>query len=245
MSDSAQPDKVFLSAEWRQLVFLNYAVDPALLQNFVPRGTLLDSFDGKTYMSLVGFRFCNTRLFGKLALPFHSDFEEVNLRFYVRREAGSEVRRGVVFIKEIVPKPAIALTARLAYGENYVSLPMRHKVEAAPERCNLEYAWKHQGNWSRISASTNSAEKLPAEGSLEQYITEHYWGYSRQRSGETVEYRVEHESWPVRATSAAEFEGDATALYGKDLGAVVLATPDSAHIAEGSFVRVYRGQKIA
>ena len=245
MSDSVQADKVFLSAEWRQLVFLNYAVDPALLQNFVPRGTLLDSFDGKTYASLVGFRFCNTRLFGKVALPFHSNFEEVNLRFYVRREAGSEVRRGVVFIKEIVPKPAIALTARLAYGENYVSLPMSHKIETTSEGVNLEYAWKHRGTWSQIVAATNSAEELPAENSIERYITEHYWGYSRQRSGGTVEYRVEHESWPVRAASAAEFEGDATALYGKDVGAIVLATPDSAHIAEGSFVRVHRGQKIA
>jgi uncharacterized protein len=245
VTDPAQADKVFLSAEWRQLVFLNYAVYPTLLRNYVPRGTLLDSFDGKTYISLVGFRFCKTRLFGKLAIPFHSEFEEVNLRFYVRREVGSEVRRGVVFIKEIVPKPAIALTARIAYGENYISLPMSHKVEAVSERLNLEYAWKHEGNWAQISASTDSAEKLPAERSLEQYITEHYWGYSKQKSGGTVEYRVEHESWPVRGATAAQFAGDATGLYGKDFGRVVLGPPDSAHIAEGSSVRVYRGHKIA
>ncbi len=245
MSDSAKSDKVFLSAEWRQLLFLNYAVDPALLHIFVPRGTELDFFAGKTYVSVVGFRFCNTRLFGKFALPFHAEFEEVNLRFYVRRETGSEVRRGVVFIKEIVPKPAIAITARLAYGENYVSLPMRHKIEATSEGVSLEYAWKHRGAWSQILASTNSAEKLPAENSLERYITEHYWGYSKQRSGGTVEYRVEHESWPVRTISAAKFSGDAASLYGREFAALLSAPPDSAHFADGSFVKVYRGREIA
>ena len=245
MSDSAKSDKVFLSADWRQLVFLNYAVDPALLQNFVPRGTELDFFDGKTYVSLVGFRFCNTRLFGKLALPFHSEFEEVNLRFYVRREVGTEVRRGVVFIKEIVPKPAIALTARLVYGENYVSLPMRRKIAASSEGVNLEYSWKHRGDWSQIVATTNSAERLPTENSLERYITEHYWGYSRQRSGGTVEYRVEHESWSLRTVATAKFVGDAAALYGKEFASLLSRPPDSAHFADGSSVSVYRGREIA
>ncbi len=245
MSDSAQSGKVFLTAEWRQLVFLNYAVDPALLQSFVPRGTELDFFAGKTYVSLVGFRFCNTRLFGKFALPFHSEFEEVNLRFYVRREVGDEVRRGVVFIKEIVPKPAIARTARLVYGENYVSLPTRHKIETTAEHMNLEYAWKHRGHWSQIVASTNSPEVLPQENSLERYISEHYWGYSRQRSGGTMEYRVEHESWPVRTVSAAKFAGDAAALYGREFAALLSAPPDSAHFAGGSFVKVCQGRKIA
>lgn len=245
MSDTARPGKVFLSAEWRQLVFLNYAVDGALLQTFVPRGTELDSFEGETYVSLVGFRFCKTRLFGTLSIPFHSEFEEVNLRFYVRREVGSEVRRGVVFIKEIVPKCAIAATARLVYGENYISVPMRHKIETTSERLNLEYAWKHQGGWSQISASAHCAEKPPAENSLEQYITEHYWGYSRQMSGGTVEYRVEHESWHVRAASTAKFEGNAALLYGRELGALVSAPPNSAHLADGSFVKVLQGTRIA
>ncbi len=244
MSDSAQSGKVFLTAEWRQLVFLNYAVDRALLQKFVPSGTELDFFGGKTYVSLVGFRFCNTLLFGKLALPFHSEFEEVNLRFYVRREVGTEVRRGVVFIKEIVPKMAIAITARLVYGENYISLPMRHKIETTTEGLHLEYAWKHRGNWSQIAASTTAEEKLPAENSLERYITEHYWGYSRQRSGGMMEYRVEHESWPVRPVSAAKFTGDAAALYGRGFAALLSAPPDSAHFADGSFVKVFRGREI-
>ncbi|MGA8767010.1 MAG: DUF2071 domain-containing protein, partial [Candidatus Acidiferrales bacterium] len=112
-------ERVFLSAEWRDLVMLNYEVEPRLLRPYVPRGTELDSFGGKTLVSLVGFQFLRTKLFGVLPLPFHSNFDEVNLRFYVRRPAVDGDRRGVVFIREIVPKRAVALLARVAYGENY------------------------------------------------------------------------------------------------------------------------------
>src|SRR5882724_3365163 len=119
---------VFLSAEWRDLVMLNYEVDSRLLAKYVPPGTVLDSFLGKTYVSLVGFRFCRTKLFGMVAVPLHSNFDEVNLRFYVRRKEGHENRRGVVFIAEMVPKRAIATMARLIYGENYVCLPMKHHI---------------------------------------------------------------------------------------------------------------------
>jgi uncharacterized protein len=121
-------EKVFLSAEWRDLVMLNYEIDPRLLAEYVPAGTVADSFMGKTYVSLVGFRFCRTKLFGAITIPFHSNFDEVNLRFYVRRQEGAESRRGVVFIAEIVPRQAVAKVARALYRENYRCLPMRHHV---------------------------------------------------------------------------------------------------------------------
>src|SRR5437762_3922444 len=217
----ANSSNIFLSAKWLDLVFLNYAVEPELLRPFVPSGTALHSFDGKTYVSLVGFRFCETKLWGKVAVPFHSEFEEANLRFYVRRESDGELRRGVVFIKEIVPKPAIALTARLIYGENYISLPMNHKISISEPGIDAEYSWKHNGEWSRIHVRASGAGKMPVEGSLEQYITEHYWGYSRQKSGRTIEYRVNHIHWTVRHASEARFEGNASGLYGADFAAVL------------------------
>ena len=241
MTDSS---KVFLSAKWRNLVFLNYAVEPELLRPFVPSGTALDSFGGKTYVSLVGFRFCETKLWGKVTVPFHSQFEEANLRFYVRRESDGELRRGVVFIKEIVPKSAIALTARLIYGENYVSLPMSHKISISEAGIDAEYSWKHNGAWSRIHARASEVGKMPVKGSLEQYITEHYWGYSRQKCGRTIEYRVTHLPWSVRHASEARFEGDAARLYGAEFGAVLSRPPDSAQIADGSAIEVLTGSTI-
>jgi uncharacterized protein len=237
----SNPPKVFLSAEWLHLVMLNYSVDPGLLRSYVPPGTTLGFYAGKTYLSLVGFRFCKTKLCGKISVPWHSEFEEVNLRFYVHRNTGHETRRGVVFIKEIVPKPAIALTARVVYGENYVSLPMKHKIAVRADNVQIEYSWKHRGNWSGIHANACGSSKLPEENSLEQYITEHYWGYSRQKSGRALEYHVKHAPWQVWRASDARFERDITSLYGPELSDVLLRPPDSAHIAVGSAVEVYDG----
>ena len=103
--------KKFLTAQWRDLLMVNYEVDPSLLADRVPLGTTLDLFEGKCFVSLVGFMFLDTRVMDFL-IPFHVNFEEVNLRFYVKRETRTEIRRGVVFIKEIVPRGAIAWVAR-------------------------------------------------------------------------------------------------------------------------------------
>jgi uncharacterized protein len=236
--------RVFLSAEWRDLVMLNYEVDARLLDAHVPAGTVLDSFDGRTYVSLVGFRFCHTKLFGYVPIPFHTDFDEVNLRFYVRRREDNEDRRGVVFIAEIVPKRAVAQIARFAYGENYVCLPMKHRIDMNGPTKTAEYEWRLRGAWSKLHADASGAAAPAEEGSLEQFTTEHYWGYSNRRSGETLEYRVAHVPWNVWKTNAAGFEGDATALYGFELGKVLERPPDSAFIADGSPVAVFTGKKI-
>jgi uncharacterized protein YqjF (DUF2071 family) len=242
--ENIHESRVFLSAEWRHLVMLNYEVDPRLLEGYVPSGTVLDSFDGRTYISLVAFQFRHTKLFGSLAIPFHTDFDEVNLRFYVRRKEGSEDRRGVVFIAEIVPKWAVAKIARLAYGENYVCLPMQHSVNMNGAIKTAEYGWQFNGGRCRLYARTSGAPARPDEGSLEQFITEHYWGYSAKRDGDTLEYHVSHVPWSVWATSAAGFEGDAGTLYGLELAKVLGRRPDSAFIADGSPVKVSTGNRI-
>lgn len=167
--------RVFLSAEWRNLVMLNYRVNPAILEKLVPHGTELDSFQGATYVSVVGFQFLHTRIFGRVPVPFHVNFDEVNLRFYVRRREGGEERRGVVFVKEVVPRRAIAQVARWSYGEKYFACPIRHTISRT-EFPSAEYEWKFRSEWCAVSAAASSAAFLPAEGSLEQFITEHYWG---------------------------------------------------------------------
>jgi uncharacterized protein len=236
-------EKVFLTAEWRNLVMLNYAVDPDLLSRLVPAGTLLDSFAGKTYISLVGFRFLRTRLLSFLPVPFHTDFSELNLRFYVRRHAAGEDRRGVVFITELVPRWAIAAVARFLYGENYRFAPMTHRIEAKPETAFIEFEWGSGTRCCCISAQTQGVPSLPAAGSVEEFITEHYWGYSSQSDGTTLEYRVAHPRWQV-SHAHARFEGDPGNLYGSELTAVLQRDPDSAFVAEGSPVVVFGGERI-
>jgi uncharacterized protein YqjF (DUF2071 family) len=240
----SQSHRVFLSAEWRDLVMLNYEVESSLLSPYVPRGTTLDSFRGRTYLSLVGFRFWHTKLLGCFPVPFHTDFDEVNLRFYVRRKEGGDDRRGVVFIAEVVPRRAIATTARLVYGENYKCLPMRHRIEMEALNMTADYQWRVGGHWCTLSARTVGLPTHPQEGSLEQFITEHYWGYSTQRSGACVEYHVSHVPWQVWATSRAGFEGEVSALYGCEFATVLQRRPDSAFVADGSPVIVFAGKTV-
>jgi uncharacterized protein YqjF (DUF2071 family) len=240
-----RPGKIFLSAEWRNLLMLNYEVDPACLQQYVPAGTELDSFQGKTYLSLVGFRFCRTKLLGTIAIPFHAEFEEINLRFYVRRSTGGETRRGVVFIAEIVPKRAIAFIARLFYGENYVRRPMAHRVLSKDSKMEAEYSWRSGNQWCKLQAHAAGVPSQPLEGGLEQFITEHYWGYSRQPDSGTVEYHVAHIPWKVWNASHAEFSGDAHDLYGDELSQLLTKAPASAFIADGSPIEVLWGRTLS
>jgi uncharacterized protein YqjF (DUF2071 family) len=235
----------FLTAEWRYLAMLHYAVDPSLLVPFVPHGTELDEFAGTTYMSLVGFRFEHTRVHG-LWIPFHSDFDEVNLRFYVRRTVGREVRRGVVFVREIVPRWAIAKVAQVCYGERYVALPMAHRISEPVSEggtVNAEYRWRADGKWNVLRAEGKGRAETPPEQSREAFFTEHYWGYAASPSG-AIEYRVEQDRWRAWPATSAGFMGDMSELYGSALAARLQNSPDCALIAEGSAVTVLPGQRI-
>ena len=238
-------DRVFLTAEWQYLAMLNYEVDAGMLLPFVPAGTELDRWKGKVFASLVGFRFLKTKLLGFLPTPMHSNFEEVNLRFYVRRQAGSEVRRGVVFVRELVPRRAIAFVARTFYKENYVALPMAHEIcSAGDNRLRVAYRWRSENCWSEMNLETDGDSELPGEGSIAQFITEHYWGYAAQPGGGSVEYRVTHPSWKVWQARRSAFEGGAERLYGERFAAMLRGEPQSAFLAEGSAVSVMWGRRL-
>ena len=244
-SESPRPTKgVFLSAEWRDLLLLNYEADAALLRPHVPRGTELDSFGGKTYASLVGFRFLRTKLFGFLPIPFHANFDEINLRFYVRRESGGEIRRGVVFLREIVPRRAIASIARIVYGENYVALPMRHRLQRDSANISAEYQFRVASSWCTLRGESTGEATPLQPGSLEQFITEHYWGYTARHQKPSLEYCVSHVPWHVWSCSSAAFEGDATSLYGPAFAEILRRPPASAFLADGSPVLVHSATRI-
>jgi len=237
----------FLSASWRHVAVLNYAIDPALLAPYVPAHTELDLWKGRAYVSVVGFLFLRTTVLG-LAIPFHRNFEEVNLRFYVRRHAMDGWRRAVVFIREIVPRAAIAFTARALYNENYVARPMSHRLEWAdddPDRlATVAYRWNDKGRDLGLRLTIGGGYALPASGSEEEFVIEHYWGYTAQRDGGTVEYRVEHPPWRVASATGAELDGDVGGFYGAPFDELLRKPPVSALLAEGSPVVVYRGRRI-
>jgi uncharacterized protein len=229
--------KPFLTADWRYLAMLNFPVDPGLLTPLVPEGTELDFFAGETFLSLVGFLFLNTRVLD-IAVPFHRDFEEVNLRFYVRRKSVDGWKRGVVFVRELVPRQAIATVARVFYGERYSALPMRHRIVDNETGVAVEYGWRRGRKWESLSmTAAGKPGKVPA-GSHEEFITEHYWGYTAGKH--TSEYRVEHPRWKIWPATTASFVADVAALYGEQFVAPLAAAPASQFIAEGSHVQVWR-----
>jgi len=237
------PPAVFLTAEWRSLVMVNYAVDPRLLAAYLPRGVELDLWHREALVSMVGFRFLKTRVLG-VAIPFHQNFEEVNLRFYVRRRSADGWQRGVVFIREIVPKRAIATVARVVYNEPYLALPMRHRVPKRGTGGTFEFGWRFRGDWCGLGAQTIGEPAPLTPDSAEEFIFEHYWGYTRQRDGGTVEYQVEHAPWRVWQTSRAWLTGEVAALYGAEFGQALAQPPRSAFVAEGSPVLVRRGVRL-
>jgi uncharacterized protein YqjF (DUF2071 family) len=244
-SENGNREAIFLRAEWRFLAMLNYEIEPSVLSPFVPAGTELDSWNGRTYVSMVGFMFLKTRVRGVI-IPFHQNFEEVNLRFYVRRKASEGWRRGVVFIKELVPRAAIAFIARKVYNENYIALPMSHRIEQVQHNVihSVAYAWRFAGreNWMRVE--TQGTAQPIADGSLQEFITEHYWGYVAQRDGSTMEYRVEHPRWRVWDALTARLKCDVAGLYGEPFQAYLGCSPASAFLADGSEVTVNAGTKL-
>ncbi len=226
---------------------LNFACPAELLAPLVPRGTELDAHGDVTQVSLVGFMFRDTRVLG-VPVPFHRTFEEVNLRFYVRREVAGEVRRGVVFVQELVPRWAIATVARLLYQERYRAVRMSHRVDVVddgiPVGGSVEYRWSASGSPYRMRCVVSGPAAAIVAGSEEEFITEHYWGYAAQRDGGTVEYQVEHPPWRVHPVGERLVEGDLAGLYGPDFGEVLSAAPSSAFVATGSPIVVRRGRRL-
>lgn len=230
--------KKFLTAEWRDLIMANYEVDPSLLANRVPNGTELDLDDGRCFISLVGFMFLDTRVMDFL-VPFHVNFEEVNLRFYVRRTTANEVRRGVVFIKEIVPRGAIAWVARTLYGEPYERWSMSN--ERIGNR--VSYSWQKDVA-NRIAVLRGESLGVPEAGSHGEFIIEHYWGYTKRGASRTDEYKVEHPKWELFETADVRVDVDFRATYGDEFAFLSDRTPYSVLLAKGSEISVYKGERI-
>ncbi len=233
--DEALP-KPFLTAEWRDLAMLNFVADPQLLEPLVPAGTELDFHRGETFLSVVGFMFLDTRVLGA-AIPFHRDFEEVNLRFYVRRKTAEGWRRGVAFVRELVPRQAIALVARIFYNEPYSAVPMRHAIKRQDGELAIEYRWRRVGAWERLAMKAAGEPSDSRPDSHEEFITEHYWGYTA-RGRQSSEYSVEHPRWRFWSAGTWEFEAEVASLYGTKFVDALRAPPASAFIAEGSRVTV-------
>lgn len=236
-------NKIFLTAEWRKLAIVNYAVDASVLKKYLPYQCELDYFNNVCYVSLVGFMFLNTRVKG-VKVPFHVNFEEINLRFYVKhRTANDELRRGVVFIKEIVPKPALAFIANTLYKEHYVTMPTNHNWIYGDNMLSVTYQWK-SSHWNSIFISASSQCIEFGAGSEEEFITEHYWGYTQLSPTASLEYAVEHPRWHAYPVRDFLITVDFADVYGDEFKFLNTMKPQSVFLMEGSEIIVRKGSSI-
>lgn len=232
----------FLTAKWQNLIMANYVVDTKDLQAFLPNNTEFDYFEGKTYLSLVGFMFADTKVLG-CKIPFHSNFEEINLRFYVKHKDKEGIwQRGVVFIKEIVPLPSIALVAQLFYNEPYITMPTQHQIQTIDDEINVSYKWKKSTDWYKIQVYAKNIAQPLALNSLDAFIAEHYWGFNIQRNGKTMAYNVQHQPWQHYPIKDFNIHGNFKSLYGTVLGNYITDSPASVILAKGSDIIVKKGK---
>ncbi len=233
----------FLKAEWRKLILANYAIDGAVLKKYLPNKTELDYFEGKCFVSLVGFMFQNTKLLG-VPIPFHTNFEEVNLRFYVRYNDNGTWKRGAVFIQELVPIPTITFVANTFYKEHYRTVPMKHRWKEEENKLVISYDWKIQGQAQRFEVTANSDAKEISVKSETEFITEHYWGYTRINKNETFEYEVRHPRWKAYSVADYKINVDFGLVYGKDFEFINGLLPTSVMLAEGSEISVENKRRL-
>ena len=227
----------FLSARWENLIMANYAVNPDVLAPYLPKGVELDFYNNKTYVSLVGFMFKKTRLFN-IPIPFLGTFEEINLRFYVKRVIGNSVKRGVVFINETVPYKPVAWLANKLYKEHYIAIPTKNEIDITTHSKNIKYQWKINKEWNHIAVNAAKENEAMLPGSVEEFIFEHYYGYTKINEKHSQEYKVNHPRWQVNKVLDHSIHCDFKSMYGNDFTFLSNHQPDSVIIAEGSPITV-------
>jgi uncharacterized protein len=227
----------FLTARWENIIMANYQVDPAVLKPYLPHGVELDVYEGKTFVSVVGFMFKDTRLF-KIPMVGLGTFEEVNLRFYVIRREGNLVKRGVVFINETVPYKLVAWLANALYKEHYTVVPTRHRLSEQQGEKQVEYAWKVKGQWNSIAVRAQKNNQVMQSHSFEEFIFEHYYGYTKVSDLSTEEYKIQHPRWSTHHVLEYDIQCDFGEMYGKAFGFLNHSAPTRVLMAEGSPIAV-------
>jgi uncharacterized protein len=229
---------VFLKANWEHIIMANYEIEPEILFPYLPKGVALDLYEGKAYISLVGFMFKNTKLFN-IPIPFLGTFEEINLRFYVvRKEPDGKTKRGVVFINETIPYKTVAWMANKLYKEHYTVVPTKHKIRTTATNQKIKFQWLLNKKWNSIYVEAETTSEAMKENSLQKFIYEHYYGYTKIDAFKTEEYQLQHPSWNVHNIVNYNIDCDFEAMYGKAFSILNSTKPEAVFIAEGSSVAV-------
>ncbi len=229
--------KTFLKANWQNLIMANYEIDPNILTPYLPNGVTLDYYQEKMYVSLVGFLFKNTSIFS-VPIPWMGTFEEVNLRFYVTRKVGNITQRGVVFINETVPNKIVAWVANKLYKEHYTAIPTKHNWSIDAQNQQIEYQWKVKSKWQSMLVNAEILPKSMPIGSMEEFIFEHYYGYTKVDSKQSIAYKINHPQWQIFTVNDYIINCHFESFYGSDFKILDATPPHSVFLAQGSDISV-------
>lgn len=236
------PSRIFLTAEWRNLVIASYHAPAELLAPHLPKGLDLDLIEDAPTVSLVAFEFLNTRVFG-VPWPGFVNFPEWNLRFYVKTREHIP-RRGVVFVREFVPSRIVSGIARKLYNEPYAAAPMRFAAQTkdsiSTARCEVVF----NRATHTLDATASSTLEVPHDTSTATLIKEHQWGFGTTRAGQTLCYEVMHPVWRVHQNATCMVSVDWAKMYGKEWSVMQHMAPFSTVLAEGSAITVSTGMSL-
>lgn len=234
--------KLFLKARWENLILASYRVNPDLLLEYLPKELELDTINQDAFMSLVAFNFIDTKVKG-IKVPFHINFPEINLRFYVKE--ASKGRRGVIFVREFVPRFFISFFANTLFNENYSSIPMKCILDKNPDEINCRHEIKYKETSYYINLTVENKTFVPPNGSKEHFFKEHEWGFGRTRKGATLVYRVEHPFWKIYPVTKFEHNFDFGTIYGDKWNFLNNEKPCNVTFARGSEIKVYSAESLS
>ncbi|MER5784318.1 DUF2071 domain-containing protein [Streptomyces mobaraensis] len=190
-----------LTAGWACQTFLHWRYEPRAVQALLPRGLVVDTFDGAAWVGLTPFVMASVR---PLGLPYPRwTFPETNLRTYVRREDG---RPGLWFLSLEVTAPPLLAARRL--GIPYHLGRLRWWTDGPVVR----YAGERRGGGPAYRVAVRPGERL-APGALDVWLTARWRAYSRG-AGLLWETPVEHEPWRLRTARVEDVRQTLTAAVG-------------------------------
>lgn len=191
------PGRVLMSQDWRDVGFVHWAVDPAVVAPMLPPGVHPDTLDGRTYVGLVPFTMVDAGLGRGPAIPWLGTFLETNVRVY---SVDAQGRRGVVFLSLDCDRLVVTAAARLGFSTPYRWARMRH--DHRPDGTGVRHSWASTVRWPTPPGPPTSTRIELVVGErrtptpLDVFLTAR-WALHTTVAGQGLYVRNAHDPWPV------------------------------------------------
>ena len=204
----------FMAQKWENLLFLHWPVSKESLESTIPEDLEVDLFEGEAWLSVVGFRLSELRIKPFVQIPW-KDFSELNLRTYVRDQAG---RRGVWFYSLDSSDLLAVVGARLLYGLNYRYASIDHNQKNDFIEYTSETKSKRGGIKGSISSSSPAMKmvgEMAKAGTLNYFLLERYRFWSKQTyRGKLSSAQVRHRPYDAVCLDQADYQGELFSCQG-------------------------------